>query len=185
MSFLVLKAYVQNTHSSSTNQSRRRWQNFVSYIRLILGTALGFRCNLVLIISLSTMQAEFTFGPLRPSEAPNLNDINIKLQPSSQNPQQQICICNKRIQRLRGESVDKPINVSAKHNSYFEWYIYGIRCIRWRSWLRHCTASRKVAGSIPNGVIGIFYWLRPSCRTIALGSTQPLTEMSIGVIARA
>jgi hypothetical protein len=24
-------------------------------------------------------------------------------------------------------------------------------------WLRHCATSRKVAGSIPNRVIGIFY----------------------------
>jgi len=28
---------------------------------------------------------------------------------------------------------------------------------RWFSWLRHCDTSRKVAGSIPDGVIGIFY----------------------------
>ena len=27
----------------------------------------------------------------------------------------------------------------------------------WRSWLRHCATSRKVAGSIPDGVTGIFY----------------------------
>ena len=27
---------------------------------------------------------------------------------------------------------------------------------RWRSWLRHCAASWKVAGSIPDGVIGFF-----------------------------
>jgi hypothetical protein len=27
---------------------------------------------------------------------------------------------------------------------------------RWRSWLRHCTTSRKVAGSIPDGVMGFF-----------------------------
>jgi hypothetical protein len=32
----------------------------------------------------------------------------------------------------------------------------GARCW-WRSWLRHCATSRKVAGSIPNGVIGIFH----------------------------
>ena len=36
---------------------------------------------------------------------------------------------------------------------------------RRRSWLRHCATSRKVAGSIPDGVM-------------ALGLTQPLTEMS-------
>ena len=42
-------------------------------------------------------------------------------------------------------------------------------CALWRSWLRHRTTSRKVAGSIPDVVIGTFYWLYPSCRTVALG----------------
>jgi len=28
----------------------------------------------------------------------------------------------------------------------------------WCSWLRHCTTSQNVAGSIPDGVIGIFHW---------------------------
>jgi hypothetical protein len=27
----------------------------------------------------------------------------------------------------------------------------------WRSWLRHCATNRKVAGSIPDGVIENFY----------------------------
>ena len=45
-------------------------------------------------------------------------------------------------------------------------------------WLRCCATSRKVAGSMPDGVIGIFHWHNPSDRTMALGSTQPLTEMS-------
>jgi hypothetical protein len=35
---------------------------------------------------------------------------------------------------------------------------------RWRSCLRHCATRREVAGSIPDGVIGIFYW-----HTMALG----------------
>ena len=38
--------------------------------------------------------------------------------------------------------------------------------------------SWKVVGSIPDGVIGIFHWHNPSGRTVALGSTQPLTEIS-------
>jgi hypothetical protein len=38
--------------------------------------------------------------------------------------------------------------------------------------------NRKVAGSIPDGAIGFFHWHNPSSRTMALGSTQPLTEMS-------
>jgi hypothetical protein len=49
---------------------------------------------------------------------------------------------------------------------------------RWRSWLRHCATNRKVAGSIPDGVTGIFHWHSPFSRTMALGSTQPLTEIS-------
>ena len=34
-----------------------------------------------------------------------------------------------------------------------------VRGTRWRSWLRHCAKSRKIAGSIPDGVIGIFHLL--------------------------
>jgi len=45
-------------------------------------------------------------------------------------------------------------------------------------WLRRCATNRKVAGSIPDGVTGIFHWHNPSDRTMDLGSTQPLTEMS-------
>ena len=37
--------------------------------------------------------------------------------------------------------------------------------------------SRKVASSIPDVVIGIFHRQNPSGRTVALMSTQPLTEM--------
>jgi len=38
--------------------------------------------------------------------------------------------------------------------------------------------SRKVAGSIPDGVTGIVHWHGPSGRSMALGLTQPLTEMN-------
>ena len=37
----------------------------------------------------------------------------------------------------------------------------------------------KVAGSIPECVIGIFHWHNPFGRTMALGLTQLLTEMSV------
>jgi hypothetical protein len=43
--------------------------------------------------------------------------------------------------------------------------------------LRYCATNRKVVGSIPDGVSGIFHWYNPSDRTTALGLTQPLTEM--------
>jgi hypothetical protein len=37
---------------------------------------------------------------------------------------------------------------------------------------------RKVAGSIPDEVTGCFNWPNPSSRTMALESTQPLTELN-------
>jgi hypothetical protein len=49
---------------------------------------------------------------------------------------------------------------------------------RWRTWLSHCATSWRVAGSIPDGVIGIFHWYNPLGCTTALELTQPLTEMS-------
>jgi hypothetical protein len=45
---------------------------------------------------------------------------------------------------------------------------------QWASWLRHRATRRKVAVSIPYDVIGIFI----DIILPALGSTQPLTEMS-------
>jgi hypothetical protein len=38
--------------------------------------------------------------------------------------------------------------------------------------------KRGHAGSIPDEVTGFFNWPNPSSRTVALGATQPLTEMS-------
>ena len=48
----------------------------------------------------------------------------------------------------------------------------------WHFWLSHCATNRKVAGLIPDGVIGIFHWHNPSGCTMALGLTHPLIEMS-------
>jgi hypothetical protein len=44
--------------------------------------------------------------------------------------------------------------------------------------LSYCATNQKVAGEIPDGVMEIFIDINPSERTIALGSTQSLTEMS-------
>jgi len=44
--------------------------------------------------------------------------------------------------------------------------------------LKHCDTSRKVAGSITDGDIGIFHWFNPSGCPMSLGLIQPLTEMS-------
>ena len=42
-------------------------------------------------------------------------------------------------------------------------------------WLRRCATNRKVAGSNPDDVIGIFHLHNPSDRTV---STRSVTEMS-------
>jgi hypothetical protein len=54
-------------------------------------------------------------------------------------------------------------------------------CYKWGhtvAWLRHYATNREIAGSILMEVIGFFNWPNPSSRTMALRSTQPLTEMS-------
>jgi hypothetical protein len=53
--------------------------------------------------------------------------------------------------------------------NYLKRFIGYIRGKRWRSWLRHCATSRKVAGSIPDGVIGIFHGHNSSGHTMAVG----------------
>jgi hypothetical protein len=42
----------------------------------------------------------------------------------------------------------------------------------------HCSTTRKVAGSITNNIIEFLNWPNSFSLTMALGSTQPLTEMS-------
>jgi hypothetical protein len=49
---------------------------------------------------------------------------------------------------------------------------------RWRSGWGTALQTEKVACSILDGVIGIFHWHNPSGHTLALGSTQALTEVS-------
>ena len=55
---------------------------------------------------------------------------------------------------------------------------WGSWVARRRSWLRHCATSRKVAGSIPDGITTIFRSHNPFGRTMFLGLTQLLTEMN-------
>jgi hypothetical protein len=55
--------------------------------------------------------------------------------------------------------------------------------MRCRSWLTHSATSCKVVDLIPNDVNGIFRQYNPSGRTMAMGLTQPLTEMSTRIIS--
>jgi hypothetical protein len=57
-------------------------------------------------------------------------------------------------------------------------YVYDYYYITPGYAVAHWGTSRKVAGSIPDGVIGIFHWRNSFDRTMALESTQPPTEMS-------
>ena len=44
----------------------------------------------------------------------------------------------------------------------------------------YCATNRKVAGSIPDDVIGIFRWHNPSVRTMTVESTQSLKKWVLG-----
>ena len=65
-----------------------------------------------------------------------------------------------------------------QYSEFISQSLLWLRGSRWRICLRQCPTSRKVAGPIPYGVIRISHCLNPSGRTMTLGSTQPLTEMS-------
>ena len=69
-------------------------------------------------------------------------------------------------------SIVKPTRCTSFPNLFcFLVTLYMFRGTRWRSWFRHCATSRKVADSIPD-------LHNRSGRNVALGLTQPLTEMS-------
>ena len=68
-----------------------------------------------------------------------------------------------------------------KPNQFFLPYV--VWATRWLSWFRHCAKSRKVVGSIPDGVIGIFHWNNTSGRIMGLELTQPPTEMNTRNVA--
>jgi hypothetical protein len=67
------------------------------------------------------------------------------------------------------------LNVDMK--KCFSVWIYLWGGTQYRSLLRHYATLQLVADSIPD-VIRFFSWSNPSSHTVALGLTQPLTEMS-------
>jgi len=66
-----------------------------------------------------------------------------------------------------------PLSSSAMVNLMYILILVGTAIAQW---LRCCATNRKVAGSIPAGV--------SADRIVALGSTQPLTEMSTKSFSR-
>ena len=61
------------------------------------------------------------------------------------------------------------------NNPIYNYYNLGTAVAQW---LKCCATNRKVAGSIPAGIIEIFHHHNSSDPTMTLGSTQTLTEMS-------
>jgi hypothetical protein len=48
------------------------------------------------------------------------------------------------------------------------WEYRNVFKVRWGHAVPHCNTSRKVAGSIPDCIIGTFHWYNPFGRTMAL-----------------
>jgi hypothetical protein len=71
-----------------------------------------------------------------------------------------------------GPTLAGPLNFNSIKGAIFDKKILPIVLFR------HYATSWKVAGSIPDEIIGFFNWPNPSSCTMALGSTQPLTEFS-------
>ena len=98
---------------------------------------------------------------------------------------QRHCVTSQETSILKYIHVKNNQTSSAKVHSVQETRVTKILWAPFRKWcevelkcLRYCATNRKVAGSITDGVNGIFHWHNPSDRTIALESAQPLTEMS-------
>ena len=121
----------------------------------------------------------------------NCSNINLILILRSLTARCTTCHCRKissRPEELLGVFAIQEVKSVANCNDSFGITARGIQRIlvgniflwgtRWHSWLRHCATSRKVAGTIPHVVVGIFYLLNPFGHTMALGSSQPVTEMS-------
>ena len=76
-------------------------------------------------------------------------NVKIIKRPSRQEPESKIPITGYNLELL-----------SVRLTKYFFLIISvtgGFGGTRWRSWLRHCATSRKVVGSIPDGVTGFFH----------------------------
>jgi len=52
------------------------------------------------------------------------------------------------------------VRLGGLYNNHYNLYSnhYHLRGIAVAQWLRCCATNRKVAGSIPAGIIGIFHW---------------------------
>jgi hypothetical protein len=61
--------------------------------------------------------------------------------------------------KQQGHSISKFFILASnyKDSSIYPKTEFGLVSMCWRIWLKHCATRRKLAGSIPDGVIGNFY----------------------------
>jgi hypothetical protein len=76
---------------------------------------------------------------------------------------------------IHSDALNKIVSINFLKHIGIYIYIYNVLGTAVAQWFRCCATNRKVAGSIPDGVIEFFYGHNSSDRTMALGSTQPLT----------
>jgi hypothetical protein len=94
------------------------------------------------------------------------------LQPPQKNP-----LAQRHTRLLQAKLINKKYRQITIYAYHFRWLQYVYRGTLWRSCLRHYARSRKVAGSSLDEV-DFFNLPNTSSRIMALGSTQPLREMS-------
>jgi hypothetical protein len=88
-----------------------------------------------------------------------------------------IAIWYLKVQLYMGLDLTKAPYLELRRGNPLTSYVYFIY-LQKSSCLRYYAKSRRIVGSTPDEVIGIFSWHNPSSRTMALGSTQPLTEIN-------
>jgi hypothetical protein len=132
------------------------------------------RNYLTLCHEIGWRHASLDAAPLRHVSHPSSRSGISELGPLIQMDMPKSCV--RKEKECRGDCSHRTGNVSSVTTPFYEPSLF--RSIKAWSWPEHCTASRKDAGSISDGVTGIFQWLNPSGRIVALGSTQPLIEMS-------
>jgi hypothetical protein len=88
----------------------------------------------------------------------------------------EVCVQAFKILRITHDIISRVQNVNIANNCKNSSVIYKrVNCLRvvtqWSSWLRHCGFDSL------GGKLGFFHLLNPSGLTMAVGSTQPLTQM--------
>jgi len=94
-----------------------------------------------------------------------LTTTTVNIEPTKASGKSIFNYCEVLLHSLLRASIEEATDVQFKFSH--------VSAINWQ-----CATSRKVVCSFPEGVTAIIPWLNSSNHTVALGSTQFLTEMS-------